>query len=579
MEYLEKDFQMFQDSAIIDFKNMSVEKSESLEIKLYVNDPVEYAMNKVPEKRENIKIRWFESCRKNEDHCLCCIQYPKMNSKNIMKKAKTYKCYFCDIFCENRESRKNHVENEHQDRKRKGLDGHWRYQCDYCHYESKIGLFLYNHESRCPKSIIFKCEMCEFGSSRKTNFIVHMKTIHNINIPMFKRQPKPIFKCSHCNYTTHVKANIQKHISKEHSRNTFQCDLCPFQSMQLKVFVKHQSIHSVSTFQCEVCSFQTQSELGFKCHVKIHENVNNFQCEVCSYQTESELGLNSHRSNHDKVMVKCVKCDYESLTKTEMILHKKIHNGKYQTKETKCEQCGFSPQGSKLRIRIKRLHLHRCDPFKCEFCDFDSNLIGFVHQHKKDKHKESIYPCNVCSYKSKRKSNVVKHTQTVHEGFRISCEQCQKKFTQDSDLRHHMESFHGVKFVSNKVKYLACKECGYKSNIRTVSKNHKCEPLKCQLCTFDTRFEFRMKLHMRKEHIEIKYNCNRCEYKTASTSKLARHKITMHEGFGSKLDCSDCGIRVVTVFDLRIHFSTVHGANSSEELIEMNKKNEINLEL
>ena len=573
MEYMEKDFQMFQDIEITD-RNMSVQESEPLEIKHNTSDPVEYAMEKVPEKRKKHKLRWFESCSKNDDHCPCCKQYPKfINSKNMVKKSETYKCFFCDNFCVNRESRKSHVENEHQDRTRKGLDGHWRYQCDFCHYESKIALFLYNHETRCSKSRIFKCEICEFGSSRKTNFIVHMKTIHQTDIPMFKRQPKPIFKCSHCDYKTQGKAKIRKHISNEHSQNTIQCDLCPFQTTQLRVFVKHQSLHNVGTFQCEVCSFQTQSELGFKGHVKIHENANNFQCEICSYQTESEIGLNSHRSNHDKVMVKCVKCDYESLTKVEMILHKKVHNSKYQ--ETKCEKCGFCPQGPTLKIRIKRLGLHRCDPFKCEFCEFDSNLIGLVHQHKREKHKnelKAVYPCNVCSYKSKRKSNVVKHTQTVHDGFRISCQQCQKKFTQDSDLRHHMDSLHGVKFVSNKVKYLACGECGYK-NKESVSKNHKCEPLKCQLCTFETRFEARMKTHMRKEHNEMQYNCPKCEYMTPKHGRLETHKLTLHEGFGSKLECSDCGIRVVTIFDLRRHFSTVHGANSSEELMEMNRKN------
>ena len=392
IEYVEKAVHMFQDSDVID-REINGDKAQHLEIKHDVSDNVEYPIEKVPKKRKKRKIRWLEGCGKDEDHCLCCKQFPRnRTSTNLVKKTDTekYKCFFCDLILDNSASRKNHVEKEHEDRKRKGLNGHWRYQCNYCYYESKIALFIYNHEMLCPKNIIFKCEMCDFGAPSKTSFTLHMKNIHQTDIPIFKRQPKPLFKCSFCEYKTNGKGQIQIHISMKHSQNTIQCDLCPFQTTQSRALVRHQITNNVSTFQCQVCSFQTQSKLGFINHMKVHENVSNFQCEVCSYQTNSQLGFQSHRTSHDKGMVKCIKCDYESATIMQMITHKKIHTENYQINEPKCEQCAFSHQGRSLQFRIKQLHLHRCDPFKCEYCDYESNLKSFVSQHKTNNHQNEI---------------------------------------------------------------------------------------------------------------------------------------------------------------------------------------------
>ena len=89
----------------------------------------------------------------------------------------------------------------------------------------------------------------------------------------------------------------------------------------------------------------------------------------------------------------------------------------------------------------------------------------------------------------------------MHEGFKIICQHCGKNFTQDSDLNKHIESVHGIKTEGARSKdgSTMCTKCGFKTKPSTAHllKTHSCELLKCSLCEFEARFEFRMKRHMK----------------------------------------------------------------------------------
>ena len=441
------------------------------------------------------------------------LKQPTQRTPNI----KILKCFFCDFASNDRLSRSIHIEKEHEDRKRIGRNGIWRYQCNYCSYESEKAFLIFKHEDLGHKlDFSFECDHCEFIAYNKTSFILHVKSIHQMELQMFKRQPKKIQK--------------QRSITKEPSRTALQC-------------------------------------------------------EICTFQTMSATSFGHHRRSHQMGMVICVKCDHKTATKQEMVLHNKIHATGSEAKEISkkaCENCGFVPKGERLMRRIKQLYAHFCKPLKCELCTYESHLTHFFDKHIKNKHTSEIkmYKCEICSYQSNRKLNVQKHNKTVHEGFRINCIHCEKKFTQNSDLRHHMDSDHGIEFQKKYRTWRTCATCGHK-NKESIFNNHKCEPLKCELCPYETKLEFKLKVHKGREHKEynehkeakeVLYNCDECQY----TSKrhmydITLHKLRVHEGIGKNLDCRKCGNRFLTMFDMKTHFSSVHGITSWEEIIGTNQ--------
>ena len=53
----------------------------------------------------------------------------------------------------------------------------------------------------------FKCEICDYSSSRKGNLKLHVASVHEKNIP---------FKCEMCDYSCSLKSSLQIHVASVH---------------------------------------------------------------------------------------------------------------------------------------------------------------------------------------------------------------------------------------------------------------------------------------------------------------------------------------------------------------------------
>ena len=417
-------------------------------------------------------------------------------------------------------------------------------QCNLCDYvpskPSKKTIRI--HKEAVHYGIKHYCDNCKWVSTTRGNLLKHINKRHTPK--HLKKSPKILLNCTICDFKTRHREKLQKHFEKEHYDEKLRCDVCSYQTTSFRYLQYHQRTHNEITENSKEC----------------------FQCEICSFQSHSSSGLESHQRSHAKGNVKCVKCEHETVTKNEMVIHNKIHTAAVPAGNTKeriiCENCGFEPKGQTMIRRMKKSYQHHCEPLICHmpFCHYKAHLEYDINHHLKYYHKnEKVHSCDSCEYKTKKKCNLKKHLQIVHQGLRINCQYCNKSYTQDSDLRHHLDRAHGIDFQIKNRKiydYFTCEKCNYRNKGKAFN-NHKCEPIKCTLCDFETKFESNIKGHMSKKH-NLKFNCDLCKHKAKNRSKLMRHKL-IHEGLGRKTYCKECKIRFLTSIDFKTHEnSTVH---------------------
>ena len=140
--------------------------------------------------------------------------------------------------------------------------------------------------------------------------------------------------------------------------------------------------------------------------------------------------------------------------------------------------------------------------------------------------------CDICPYKSNRITNVENHKKTVHEGMRIVCQHCAKKFTQQSDFRRHLENAHNEVFPAPAPRrYPICDDCGYKTRLISTFDKHKCNPMKCEKCDFETKNEVDLRRHMIRLHLKMDgmFCCDQCHFKTARHDNLKKHRENKHK--------------------------------------------------
>ena len=232
------------------------------------------------------------------------------------------------------------------------------------------------------------------------------------------------------------------------------------------------------------------------------------KCPRCGHETDTEENMGKHwLKKHGRVGSRCKSDPYP--------LHR-------------CNICGFE-------TKVKRnLPTHSCVAVKCGLCDFESQSKQLLNQHKMTSHKTNVglVFCDICPYKSNRINNVENHKKTVHEGIKIVCQHCAKRFTQQSDFRRHLKDIHNYVFPPpQERRYPICNNCGYKTRLLSTFDKHKCDPIKCENCDFETKNEVHMRCHKISLHLKKDgmFCCDKCSFKTARHDNLKKHKENKHK--------------------------------------------------
>ena len=252
--------------------------------------------------------------------------------------------------------------------------------------------------------------------------------------------------------------------------------------------------------------------------------------------------------NKDKF--KCEKCDYKTDVKSSLNRHiKSVHDG---VKDILCPDCDFKCSfNGNLKQHIKSIHTKIKD-FECDICDFKCNSKNYLTKHINRVHHEiRDFKCSKCDYKFKSNSHLKRHIKTVHNKIKnIKCGSCEYICSNNSHLKHH------IKAVHNKIKNFVCLDCDFKTATNGSLTRHK------KLCTGKitcSSGEFKIMEILEKFNINFEYN---------TTYKL-KHKNYLRWDFIIEINKEKSFIE----FDGKQHFEPVNFGGMCDEkaLISFNK--------
>ena len=118
-------------------------------------------------------------------------------------------------------------------------------------------------------------------------------------------------------------------------------------------------------------------------------------CDVCG-KLIIERHLKKHMIIHKTANVKCDECDYVTMSKSRLRMHK---TNQHKPKQFACDICG-NQFGTNVILQNHISSVHN-KITKCLFCDFQTNNTDSMDRHVSFRHKKSAnFVCTVCSFET-----------------------------------------------------------------------------------------------------------------------------------------------------------------------------------
>ena len=198
------------------------------------------------------------------------------------------------------------------------------YRCSYCYFlfESKQAL----NEHIKTLHVMLSCDLCEYVTYEKSRLTGHKRTKHK------KDDRAKKYRCDLCDFATTHKSRLPVHIRAKHKKQTQKIDSTP------SIDVKKDGC-----------------------------------CSLCDFVPDSTEGMNNHiRTSHNDVMVSCDLCEYVTLHKSLLTVHKRARHtvtfGYVPTNESKKSSLLTKPKSEKhyAPTTTKSSYLdYKCDICKC----------------------------------------------------------------------------------------------------------------------------------------------------------------------------------------------------------------------
>ena len=165
----------------------------------------------------------------------------------------------------------------------------------------------------------------------------------------------------------------------------YRCRICkkPYAHRQsIYKHLKYECSNVEPQFKCSQCSYKAKQKFHLQKHVQRKHSIK--KCTECGEIFKGSFALRKHQVNEcvNEAMLKCNRCSYKSIFKTQLEKHiRREHNSRYT-----CSQCG------KKYIHLSSFNNHK------------NNLCG----------SELYFECNHCSYSTNFKSNLKVHIKSQH---------------------------------------------------------------------------------------------------------------------------------------------------------------------
>jgi len=461
-----------------------------------------------------------------------------------------YDCKFCDLRGIGRDGLRKHIKRKHQENQftlkehvsynipKSDLPDKTEYKCESedCDFKASNPWLLKRHNRNVHEGVKYDCHFCDLTGLGYEGIRKHMKSKHEnaeyglaslkVSTAEPVEKPKEYFKdgdeyvCKACNHRAQILDSLRMHIKRKHTEKP--CSFCEFKAENYASLKEHADAeHGGILYPCKFCEKNLVSMEGLRRHElhyhseKYDENAQLLYCDQCEFQSYGKYQLKRHiHSVHSKEenSDQCPYCEYTGKSRQRVLRHiKTVHEGQKVKRSltSQCDMCEYRCSGpSKLALHMGAKHGINGELFYCDQCDFTSNYITSVNNHKKWKHDGEVYSCSYCDFTTRFKQFLQNHIDNKHLGIKHNCDECDYAGASAQCLISHKNSQHlGIKYP--------CDQCDYKASQQGslyLHKKAKHENVRfnCSFCDFSASFKGNLRAHIKKSHepykMESQYN-------------------------------------------------------------------------
>ena len=221
------------------------------------------------------------------------------------------------------------------------------------------------------------------------------------------------------------------------------------------------------------------------------EPANDLACFACDIVCENKAQLKNHLQLHS--VVECDNCD-KFIAKNHITSHK--------------QKCKNLPRKE----------------YACDQCDYKTNWLKCLREHKKRVHEEGGYPCDTCKKVFESQEVLLRHKE-VHSGGDFPCPDCPKRFQHLKSRNRHYRLHH--RMIRTDVGFIMMAD----DQVTTTDSVKKKLGFDCSVEGCDKHFTKRARLdsHIARAHSVVSppsrktYQCDACPHTSQDASNFRRH--------------------------------------------------------
>ena len=134
-------------------------------------------------------------------------------------------------------------------------------------------------------------------------------------------------------------------------------------------------------------------------------------CPICRRTFALASSLIRHSYDHEEQRYQCDVCEFTSHFENELNTHKIVHR---KTPTFKCmyKECGkWFMRKWELTVHLKK---HAGKEYRCETCDFSTNLEKQLKEHQRKHSDDCAYLCKICNKGFHYRSGLKQHRDREH---------------------------------------------------------------------------------------------------------------------------------------------------------------------
>lgn len=293
-----------------------------------------------------------------------------------------------------------------------------------------------------------------------------------------------------------------------------------------------------------------------KLHSRSNSSQRKFHCTPCMKYFKTWIGWKFHKiESHG---CQCTHCNKKFKTRLALTEHLKTNHGVVSEKQKEIDRI------NKLKFLVDGNTM-----YKCNSCDYVSNLRASIKMHLSVHTGELAHCCHLCGKTFRLATTLKFHIDATHKRIEAyQCDICQQRFTRPSVLNDHRKTHFEEKAY-------VCSFCGkgFKTSraLRQHHLYHNDKQLQCDLCGKKFYKKERLTTHLRTHSGERPFECSVCDKTFGDDRLLLLHKRRVHVEDRDKIPCEICGKKFATQCLVNRHLRKhdLKGASGSKYLHKM----------